>query len=335
MERAGVRAGQQDPLSAGAAPLPVVGRPDWVPLAIIYGLLAAGTIFVAAITPNFLSASNFEAILRNTALVGIVAVAMTPITLSGNFVSLGISQSAMAAMLGFIFLIREGWGQPIAVLAVLAGLVVIGIAQGFIVSAGLNPVLTTLAAGAIIFGIAAELTEGRVIRMGEKRVGWGNDELLGIPLEVVWFAVVTLAVTLLITKTVIGRHTVLTGANRESAEISGISFRGVTIVAFVILSVGLTIAGILNAAGFGQGEINSLSTLTIDSIAALLVGGVAIAGGEGSPLRSAGGALIIGVISNVMVLNDFSTGGRLAVQGGVVVVVVVILELFRRRRAVR
>jgi ribose/xylose/arabinose/galactoside ABC-type transport system permease subunit len=333
MERAGATASQAESLAV--PPVQPGGRADWVPLAVIYGLLAAATIAVAATTPNFLTSSNFEAILRNTAIVGIVAVAMTPITLSGNFVSLGISQSAMAGMLGFIYLISQGWSQPLAMLAVVAGLVVIGVAQGLIVSAGLNPVLTTLAAGAIIFGVVAELTGGRVIRMGEHQVAWGNDEVLGVPLEVVVFAVVTVAVTVLVSKTVIGRHTVLTGANRDSAEISGISFRWVTIVAFVIFSIGLAIAGILNAAGFGQGEINSLSTLTIDSIAALLVGGVAIAGGEGSPLRSAGGALLIGVISNVMVLKDFSTGGRLAVQGGVVVVVVVLLELLRRRAAVR
>jgi ribose transport system permease protein len=314
---------------------PPARRADWVPLAVIYALLATITIVVAAVTPDFLTTANFEAILRNTAIVGIVAVAMTPITLSGNFVSLGISQSAMAAMVGFAFLIREGWSQPLAILVVLAGLVVIGVAQGGIVSAGLNPVLTTLAAGAIIFGIAAELTDGRLISMGENRVAWGDDEILGIPLEVLVFAIVTVVVTLLMSRTVIGRQTVLTGANPEAASISGISFRTVTIVAFVIFSVGLAVAGILNAAGFGQGEINSLSTLTIDSIAALLVGGVAIAGGEGSPLRSAGGALLIAVISNVMILNDFSTGGRLAVQGGVVVLVVVLLELLRRRRAVR
>jgi ribose transport system permease protein len=333
MEGAGVSASQGEALAPGVvAP---AQRADWVPLAVIYSLLAAGTIVVAAITPNFLSASNLEAILRNTAIVGIVAVAMTPITLSGNFVSLGISQSAMAGMLGFVFLISEGWSQPLAMLAVVGGLVVIGIMQGVIVSAGLNPVLTTLAAGAIIFGIVAELTEGRVIRMGENRVGWGNDEVLGIPLEVVVFAIVTVVVTLVMSKTVIGRQTVLTGANRDAAAISGISFRKVTIVAFVIFSVGLAIAGILNAAGFGQGEINSLSPLTIDAIAALLVGGVAIAGGEGSPLRSASGALLIAVISNVMVLNAFSTGARLAVQGGVVVIVVVLLELLRRRRAIR
>lgn len=332
MEGAGVSAGPPDTLAA-ASGAEAARRADWLGLAVIYGLLGAGIAVVAATTPNFLNASNFEAILRNTAIVGIVAVAMTPITLSGNFVSLGISQTAMAGMLGFIFLISNAWPQPLAILAVIAGLVAIGVAQGAIVSAGLNPVLTTLAAGAITFGIVAELTGGRVIRMGEHRVSWGNDELLGLPIEVIFFALVTLVVTLIVTRTVIGRQTVLTGANREAAAISGISFRLITITAFAIFSVGLAVAGILNAAGFGQGEINSLQTLTIDAIAALLVGGVAIAGGEGSPLRAALGALLIAVISNVMVLNDFSTGGRLAVQGGVVVVVVVMLELIRRRRA--
>lgn len=334
MEGAQVGAGQGD---AVAPPTAVTSpaRADWVPLAVIYGLLAVGTIVVAAITPHFVSASNFEAILRNTALVGIVAVAMTPITLSGNFVSLGISQSAMAGMLGFIFLISHGWAQPLAMLVVVGGLVAIGVAQGAIVSAGLNPVLTTLAAGAIIFGIVAELTEGRVIRMGERRVGWGDAQVVGVPIEVIVFLIATVVVTLIVTKTVIGRQTVLTGANRDAAAISGISFRVVTIIAFTIFSVGLAVAGILNAAGFGQGEINSLQPLTIDSIAALLVGGVAITGGEGTPLRAALGALLIAVISNVMVLNDFSTGGRLAVQGGVVVVVVVLLEFLRRRRAIR
>jgi ribose transport system permease protein len=319
----------------GAVAASAPSRAEWVPLAVIYSLLGAITIIVAAVTPDFVNAANFEAILRNTAIVGIVAVAMTPITLSGNFVSLGISQSGMAAMVGFVFLIREGWAEPAALLVVVAGLVVIGVVQGTIVSAGLNPVLTTLAAGAIIFGIAAELTNGRLISMGENRVAWGDDEVLGIPLEVLVFVIVTVVVTLLMSKTVIGRQTVLTGSNPEAASISGISFRKVTIVAFAIFSVGLAIAGILNGAGFGQAEINSMSTLTIDSIAALLVGGVAIAGGEGSPLRSAGGALLIAVISNVMILNDFSTGGRLAVQGGVVVLVVVLLELLRRLRAVR
>ena len=103
----------------------------------------------------------------------------------------------------------------------------------------------------------------------------------------------------------------------------------------MIFSVGLAVAGVLTGAGFGQVTIQSLSSLTVDALAAILVGGTAIAGGYGSPWRSAAGAMLIAVISNVMVLNDFSTGGRLAVQGAVVVVVVVLLEFLRRRREVR
>jgi ribose/xylose/arabinose/galactoside ABC-type transport system permease subunit len=136
-------------------------------------------------------------------------------------------------------------------------------------------------------------------------------------------------------RTVAGREMTLAGANKNTAEVSGISFRRVTVGAFVVFSIGLAIAGVLTGAGFGQATIQSLNALTIESLAAILVGGTAIAGGYGSPWRSAAGAVLIAVISNVMVLNDFSTGGRLAVQGAVVVVVVVLLEFLRRRREVR
>jgi ribose transport system permease protein len=105
----------------------------------------------------------------------------------------------------------------------------------------------------------------------------------------------------------------------------------VTIVAFVIFSLGAATAGILSGAAFGQATAQSFPGLTISAIAAILVGGTAIQGGQGSPLRSAIGAVIIAVISNMMVLNDFSTGGRLAVQGGIVCAIVIVLDLLRRR----
>jgi ribose transport system permease protein len=306
-------------------------RPDWLPLAVIAALAAIAIVIAIVITPNFLTVDNIRGILRNAAIVGIVAVGMTPVTLSGNFVSLGISQSAMAAMVGFVALLGAGWPQFLAILAVILGLVVIGILQGIVVSAGLNPVITTLAAGAIIFGVVSELTGGGIVRVGENRATWGGSDILwGIPLEVLIFVAFTGLVTLLMSRTVTGRETILVGANRATAETSGISFARVTIIAFAIFSVGLAIAGILSGAAFGQATAVSFPTLTINVIAALLVGGTAIQGGEGSPLRSAAGAVLISIITNMMVLNDFSPGGRLAVQGGVVVLMVVLLDLLRR-----
>lgn len=322
---------------APARPVPPARRAG--PLLFSAGLLAAAILIAMAVTPNFLSVDNIRGILRNAAIVGIVAVGMTPITLSGNFVSLGITQSAMAAMVAFVVLIGAGWPTLPAVVVVMAGMIAIGVVQGAIVAAGLNPVITTLAAGAIIFGTVSELTGGQIVRMGPNGYDWSETDILGVPLEVLAFLLFTAAVTLLMSRTVLGRETVLVGANRATAEIAGISFARVTILAFVVFSVGVALAGILNGAAFGEAMANSFSEfskdLTFSVIAALLVGGTAIQGGAGSPAQSAAGAVFIAVLSNMMVLNDFSPGGRLAVQGAVVVVTVVAIDWLRRRQGRR
>jgi ribose/xylose/arabinose/galactoside ABC-type transport system permease subunit len=96
------------------------------------------------------------------------------------------------------------------------------------------------------------------------------------------------------------------------------------------MSIGIAIAGILSAAQLRQIQSNDLSTLTMDVIAAVLVGGSAIAGGEGSPLRSALGALLIVVLSNVMLLLGLPTGVRLLGVGLLVVIVVSVLHVLRK-----
>ena len=319
---------------ASRPPVPARRRSEWLPIAVVVGLAGLAILLAITITPNFLTVDNIRAILRNASIVGIVAVGMTPVTLSGNFVSLGISQTAMAAMVAFVALRGVGWPQLPTIVLVVAGTVLVGVLQGIVVAAGLNPFITTLAAGAIIFGVVSQITHGGIVRVGEHPVSWGGATVAGIPVEVLIFIAFTIVVTVVMSRTVAGRETTLVGANRPTAEISGISFGRVTIIAFAIFSVALAVAGILSGAAFGQATANSFPGLTINVIAAVLVGGTAIGGGRGSPARSAAGAVLIAVIANMMVLNDFSTGGRLAVQGGVVVVVVVLLELLRRRMAV-
>jgi ribose transport system permease protein len=312
--------------STGAA----LRRERILQIAAIVALLIVA-LLAMALTPKFLTLDNLRAVLRNAATVGIVAVAMTPMTLSGNFVSLAITQTAMAAMVSFVLLIGLGVPQVLAIVLVLVGTAVVGALQGIVVAAGLNPVITTLAAGAVIFGVVSQATGGGIVRVGAYPLEWGGSSVVGIPIEVLVFFVFAAAVSVLMSATVAGRETILIGANRATAEISGISFARVTIVAFVIFSFGAATAGILSGAAFGQATAQSFPGLTISAIAAILVGGTAIQGGQGSPLRSAIGAVIIAVISNMMVLNDFSTGGRLAVQGGIVCAIVIVLDLLRRK----
>jgi ribose/xylose/arabinose/galactoside ABC-type transport system permease subunit len=286
-------------------------------------LLLVIVILAALTTPRFLSFDNIRAILINTSIVGIVAVGMTPVTLSGNFFSLGATQSTVLAAVLFL---SVGNVTGSVLLGALAAAVVL-----CLVAAGLNPIITTLAVGTVIFGLVTLFTGGQVIVPEGINISWlALSNFLGLPLPVYIFVVYLLINWLIMEYTVVGRRILLMGANRRTALNSGISVRRTTTWAYLFMSIGIAIAGILSAAQLRQIQSNDLSTLTMDVIAAVLVGGSAIAGGEGSPLRSALGALLIVVLSNVMLLLGLPTGVRLLGVGLLVVIVVSVLHVLRK-----
>ena len=130
----------------------------------------------------------------------------------------------------FVALVGTGWPPALAILVVLVALVLVGILQGAVVAAGLNPIITTLAAGAIIFGIVADATNGRIVRVGDHPVSWGNATIAGIPLEVLVFGLFTAG-----GGRPHGAHRVRprddAGRRQQNAaEVSGVSFASVTLV---------------------------------------------------------------------------------------------------------
>lgn len=197
----------------------------------------------------------------------------------------------------------------------------------------MNPVITTLAFGAIAFGTVATMTGSQVINVSRGELEWlGSSRPLGIPVQVLIFLVTVLLASFVATRTTLGRRIRLVGANRNTAKISGLSPARAVIGAFVIFGVTTTAVGVMVVAQLGQANVNTLSTLTIDTIAAVLVGGTAIAGGIGSPLRTALGAIFIALLNNVMVLIGTSLGGRQLVVGTIVVIVVILLRILGRAR---
>jgi len=295
-------------------------------------MLVAVIVIGALTTSGFLTVDNARAVLINASVVGIAAVGMTPVTLSGNFISLGVQQSAVLAAIVFLALLGTGWPVLLALLAAVAIVLITGVLQGLVVAAGLNPVITTLAAGAVIFGIVTAVTKGQVITAPGVDLAWmGSKTLLGLPVAVYAFVLFTLFITWVMTRTVIGRQMLLLGANRATARLSGVRVRTATVAAFLSLSLGAALAGVITAAQLGQATSSDLPDLTINVIAAVLVGGTAIGGGEGSALRSAIGAVIIAMFNNLMLLHDLPIGGRLTLTGLLVAVVVTVLQLLRTR----
>ncbi len=281
---------------------------------------------------QFLTTDNLTAVVRAAALIGIAAVGMTFITLSGNFVSLATEQTAVISAILFAMALGAGWSLWPAVIMTIVVSLVLGVVQGWIVSLGLNSIVTSLGAGAAIFGLANVITDNRAILTRSTVADWlGTSRPLGIPLQVWIFLGLTLITMIVLKRTTFGRRVTLVGSNRDTAKASGIRVGRVVIYSFLISSSFAAICGILLVAQMGQAKVLNFDNFNIDVVAAVLVGGTAIQGGEGSTLRTALGAIAIALLTNYMLLSQFEYGTRLVITGLVVALAVLAFNWVRMR----
>ena len=303
-----------------------------VPLAVVGALLVLGVVGWIT-TPEFITYRNFQSIVRAAALIGIVAVTMTLITIAGSFFSLSVSQTAAMSAISFAAFLS--WGFPVwaAVLVVVLLASAVGVVQGGAVALGGNPIVVTLAVGAVIFGMVAWLTDNKTVRTGTDAAEWiGTSRPLEIPSQTWAFILITAIIAVVLTRTRFGREVTLVGANRFAATTSGLRPGMVAVYVFLVSSLGAALAGIFTAAQFSQGRLDHFDGVDIDAIAAILVGGAAIQGGEGSATRTALGAVFIAALQNLMVLRGFSFGVRVFFVGLAILVSVSAFTLIRNRR---
>jgi simple sugar transport system permease protein/ribose transport system permease protein len=293
-------------------------------------LLAVGWVT----TPRFVTVDNALIIVRSASIIGIVAIGLTFVTISGNFFSLSLGETASFSAIAFSFMIAEGWGVPAAVVLTLALAIAFGALQGGVVAAGANPIITTLGAGAALFGLAAVLTDNKTVRTGSDVADWvGRGRPLGIPNQTWAFVLLTIVAALVLTKTPFGRRLTLVGSNAAAATATGLRRGTIAIAAFALASLGAGLAGMFTAAQVKQGITDQFPELTINAVAALLVGGTVISGGEGSMLRTSLGAVFIAGLDNLLVIRGYSFGVRVTVTGLAVLIGVSLFTILRRRSA--
>jgi simple sugar transport system permease protein/ribose transport system permease protein len=272
--------------------------------------------------------------MRAASIVGIAAVGMTFITLTGNFVSLSTEQTAIISGILFALALSNGWPVALAALVTFGAAMAIGLVQGAIVALGMNPIVTTLGAGAAVFGLANVLTDNRTVNTRTDAADWiGTARPFGIPTQVIAFVALTVITMLVLSRTRFGRRVMLTGANRAAATATGLKVATTTILAFVLASGFCALCGIMVISQVGQAKTTNFEGFTIDTVAAVLVGGTAIQGGEGSTLRTAMGAIFIALLANFMLIRGYSYGARLVITGIVVALAVVGFHLLRTRNA--
>jgi len=287
----------------------------------VYGLVAILVVIAVAgfTTPSFATLDNLFVVVRAASLTGIVAIGMGYITISGNLFAL--SASSLGALLAVLFaLITAQFGFAAGIALTLALACVAGVAQGLAISLIGNPIITTLAFGTVFRGLAALFSGNSILRIDSDAALWlGTARPLGMPTQSWAFILAALLSWFVIRHLKLGREIVLCGANPQAAVASGLRVGLVTSVVCIALSVGVALMAILTVSQFSQAKADLFMGYDFDYIAAVLVGGIALRGGRGSPLQAAFGAILIALLQNFMLLNGFSAGLRMTIVGLLVV----------------
>lgn len=292
------------------------------------GLLLWGWLTI----DNFLSPTNINAIMYSMAAVGIAAVGMAFITLSGNLFMLSMGATAAISTVIFASILHIGL-LPTVVIVMLIG-ALIGLVQGIIVGvAGANPIIATIAISSIVMGFGAYYSGGLTI------VGQGDATWLAVgkffsilPNQVVLFFAIAIAADFIVQRSRFGLELRLIGLNRDAATLAGLRIGRSLVIAFVVAGMLAALSGALFASQAAQGNLKLGAGIDFDAIAAVLVGGVSIRGGHGRIVDAAFGAAFLAVVGNILLVEGLPIEVQLAVKGLVVILAVVFGALVGGKR---
>lgn len=313
-------------MSTAAAPNRIAGLlRDILPYA---GLIAV-IIFFALSSEFFFNMRNFERLVTDSATLFLVAFGMTLVILLGE---IDLSVGAVVALLAVILaqLMATGWPWPVAFAAILVIGTGIGLLNGIITVLGDIPsFIVTLGMMAIATGLGFVFTGAiSVAIMSEPfLVLFYDARLLGLPVPLLLTLLAFAACVILMNRTVPGRELFAVGANPKAAALSGVPVRRRKIMVFAIMGFLVALAAALSAARLGSGAPNSVPALTLDAIAAVIIGGASLFGGRASILRTFMGAALIAVLNNGMVLMNVNIDLQYVLKGLIILLAVVLERL--------
>ncbi len=301
-----------------------------ITLAIVLGLLV---VLFTALNPVFLTWDTAQTILRSVSYIGIIAVGMSLLLVSGQFdLSVGSVAALGAVTAGELMLL----GVPV-IPACIAGIVasgVIGVLNAVLTLNAHIPVLVvTLGTLYIARGIALVVTGGQQISpLPESLLAFGEAEVLGLPYPVWIFLVLAVAGYVLLRHTKFGRSAYACGGNPVAARLAGLPVRRIQGLLFVLVACLAGLAGILIMARIQVGQASIGQGYELSVLAACVVGGVSLFGGRGSVLGAVLGVIFVQVVSTGLVLAKVDPALQ-PVGIGAALLVAISLDVVRRQQA--
>jgi ribose transport system permease protein len=297
------------------------------------GALIVVFVFLSIASPVFLSTDNLFNIGAQTAVVAVIAIGMTLVIITAGIdLSVG-SVAALSGVIGVMMMVDLGLAWPLAVLGGTLVGAVAGLVNGLLVSvAGLAPFIATLGMLTVARGLVYIITNATAVFGAPDAFRLLGQGVIGpIPIPILVILLVAVAGYIVLSRTRLGRYAYAMGSNLEAARLSGIPIRRYLTSVYVISGALAGFGGMIAASRVNSGQPNFGIGLELDVIAAAVIGGASLFGGQGTILGTLIGAFLIALIRNGAVLLDISTFYQQVIIG-VVIWLAVLWDQYRRRR---
>ena len=301
-------------------------------------LAFASLIFLIIIfsiaSPNFLKWDNITGILLATSVNGILAIGVTFIIITGGIdLSIGTIMSLSAVMTG-IFIVNMGLPVPVGiVLGILTG-AFCGMVNGFAISKlTLPPFIATLGMMMVTKGLALIISGSKPVYFMDIK-GYNKIAMTsigGIPMAVIIFLLLAVVAHFVLSNTVLGRYNFALGSNEEATRLSGINTANWKILIYTIGGMSAGIAGVVLSSRLNSAQPAVGSGYELEAIAAAVIGGTSLNGGEGGVLGTVIGAFIMTVLTNGLRILSVPQEWQTVVTG-CIVILAVYMDIVRRRK---
>ncbi|WP_308199904.1 ABC transporter permease [Actinotalea sp. K2] len=298
----------------------------------LVALLLLGVV-MALMSPVFLSTQNLLNVGVQAAVVAILAFGQTFVIISGG---IDLSVGSVAALTGIVTGFMAGTYGVNPVLAIVLGIgagLACGLVNGVLVAYGRLPAfIATLAMLSVARGLALVLSDGVPVPQSSA-VAWFGSTVWGwLPIPVVIMVALGALAAFILNRTYTGRAIYAIGGNEEAARLSGINVRRQKLVIYGLASSFAAVAGLVLAGRLASGQPQAAAGYELDAIAAVVIGGASLAGGQGRAFGTLVGALVLAVIRNGLNLLNVSSFWQQVVIGAVIALAV-LSDTLRRRRS--
>lgn len=305
-----------------------LGLANWRQNIIYIGFVVIFVVFAIALhDKGFLNPNNLLNIFRQTAMIAVMAIAMTYVLSAGE---IDLSVGAVAGLASVTTAMAIDMGGPLfGVMAGLATGIAVGTFNGLLTTRiGIPSFLTTLAMMGIAKGVAMWISDTAAVPIISKNYAWlfGGGNVGPVPILLIWMLVLGAIGHLVLRKTGFGRRVLATGGGETAARYSGIDTRSIKFRVLVISSMAAALAGMLYAGRLQSGRFQLGEGDELSVIAAAVLGGTSLFGGVGTVIGTIVGALMIGLINNGLILMGLEFSQQLIARGGIIILAVALSQ---------